>query len=437
MRKVSIAKAICATGLTAACVCGLVACQSQNSTDSSSSSTTYTGGVAATVDGVEIPEDTITEYIEAVREQQGLTDEDSWGEYLAQYSMTPSEIREEVIDSYVTRELIKKGADEKGITIDSSEVDSYVDSMKANYDDDAAWQDALTQAGMTEDEYRSEIELQLKAKELYATFVSDEEPSEEDMLSYAQMYATAYDGAKRSSHILFDADDEAAAQEVLDKINSGELDFVEAVKEYSTDTTSAEQDGDVGWDKTTSLDDDYQAALDELEKDQVSGLVITQFGIHIIKCTDVFEAPKTTGEDGSETVEITSTDQIPSDWLETIKESLQSATQSTNYQNWLEEEKESSDVVINDMPDGLPYAVDMSKYETEDSSDDTSDSSTTTDDEAVAEDGEELATEETGEVSSTENAVDEATEGSSESSSDSSASSQPSASTSEGSSSLN
>ena len=57
---------------------------------------------------------------------------------------------------------------------------------------------------MTEDEYRSEIELQLKNRGLLESFASDEEPSEEDLLQYAQMYATTYDGAKRSSHILFD-----------------------------------------------------------------------------------------------------------------------------------------------------------------------------------------------------------------------------------------
>ena len=88
---------------------------------------------------------------------------------------------------------------------------------------------------MTEDSYRAEIEQKLKENKLYASFASDEDPSDADMLQYAQMYATAYDGSKRSSHILFNSDDEATAQEVLDKLNSGELDFVDAVKEYSQD----------------------------------------------------------------------------------------------------------------------------------------------------------------------------------------------------------
>ena len=364
MKKSHIMKAVCAVGLSAACVWSLAACTSGDQASGDS------GAVAATVGDVPISEDTVTKYIESIRSQMGVTDEDSWGNWLAQNGYTPESVREEVVNSYVQRELIKKGADERGITVDSTEVDGYVDQMKQNYDTDEKWQEALTQAGMTEDEYRSEIELQLKNRGLLESFASDEEPSEEDLLQYAQMYATTYDGAKRSSHILFDSGDEATAQEVLDKLNAGELDFAEAAKEYSKDG-SASDGGDVGWDKTSSFVEEYQTALDGLEKDQMSGLVTSTYGIHIIKCTDVFTAPE----------EVTSLDQIPSDWVDSIKSSLKSQKQNEAYQQWLEEYKESSDVVINPMPEGLPYAVDMSKYQTsddaaaEDGSDEGSDAS--------------------------------------------------------------
>ena len=364
MKKSHIMKAVCAVGLSAACVWSLAACTSGDQASGDS------GAVAATVGDVPISEDTVTKYIESIRSQMGVTDEDSWGNWLAQNGYTPESVREEVVNSYVQRELIKKGADERGITVDSTEVDGYVDQMKQNYDTDEKWQEALTQAGMTEDEYRSEIELQLKNRGLLESFASDEEPSEEDLLQYAQMYATTYDGAKRSSHILFDSGDEATAREVLDKLNAGELDFAEAAKEYSKDG-SASDGGDVGWDKTSSFVEEYQTALDGLEKDQMSGLVTSTYGIHIIKCTDVFTAPE----------ELTSLDQIPSDWVDSIKSSLKSQKQNEAYQQWLEEYKESSDVVINPMPEGLPYAVDMSKYQTsddaaaEDGSDEGSDAS--------------------------------------------------------------
>ncbi|WP_080801027.1 peptidylprolyl isomerase [Arabiibacter massiliensis] len=348
MNKSHIMKAVCSVGLSAACVWGLAACTSGSEASGES------GAVAATVDGVAIPEDEVTSYIENLRGQMGVTDADSWGNWLAQNSYTPESVREEIVNSFVQRELIRTGADERGITVDAAEVDGYVNQMKQNYDSDEKWQAALEQAGMTEDEYRSEIELQVKAKKLQESFASDEEPAESDLLQYAQMYATTYDGAKRSSHILFDSADEATAQEVLDKLNAGELDFAAAAKEYSKDTGTAENGGDVGWDKTSSLVTEYTDGLAPLEKDQMSGLVTSSYGIHIIKCTDVFTAPE----------EVTSLDQIPSEWTESIKSALKSQKQSEAYQQWLEEYKEGADVVINPMPEGLSYAVDMSKYQT-------------------------------------------------------------------------
>ena len=44
--------------------------------------------------------------------------------------------------------------------------------------------------------------------------------------------------------------------------------------------------------------------------------------------------------------------------------------QQEAYQAWFDEFKEGADIVINDMPAGLPYAVDMSQYQTEDESSD-------------------------------------------------------------------
>lgn len=362
MNKLHIMRTVCAVGVSAACAWGLAGC---SGTGAASGDSNGSDSVAATVDGVEISESDVTAYVESLRSSYSLTDEESWGKSLAQQGLSVAEFREQVIDAFVTREIIRSHAADRGITVESSEVDSYIQQTKSNYDDDEKWQAALQQAGMTEDDYRKEIELQLMDKYLQESFATDDALSESDQLQYAQMYASAYDGAKRSSHILFSSEDEATAQDVLNRINAGELDFAEAAKEYSQDTGSAENGGDVGWDKTSSFVEEYQTALDSLAKDQVSGLVTSTYGLHIIKCTDVYNAPKTTGEDGAETVEITSIDQIPSEWLDKINESLKSQKQTEAYQQWLEEQREASNVQINEMPDGLPYYVDVTKYQTE------------------------------------------------------------------------
>lgn len=320
--------------------------------------------VAATVNGVEIQEDEVTSYIETIRETYQYTDEDSWGTYLASCQLTPDQLRSEVIESFISRELVKQEAEAEGVTVDpnSDEVSASVDQMKTYYESDEAWNEALTAAGLTEEKYREEIATQLSSTKLQEKVTGDVEGSDEDALSYATMYASAYDGAKRSSHILFNAEDEALATEVLEKINSGELDFAEAAKEYSQDTSGAEG-GDVGWDKTSSFVEEYTSALNELDKDEVSGLVVSEFGIHIIKCTDVFVAPMEDDGSGTEVVKVTSMDQVPADWREAIDNSVREAAKSEAYQTWLQEKRDAADVVINEMPKGVSYNIDMTKYE--------------------------------------------------------------------------
>ena len=359
MKASTIAKAVCAVSLSALCVVSITAC-SGNSTSGSKG----VGGVAATVNGAEIQEEEVTASVESIRSQMSLTDEDAWGEWMVKYDYTPEKVREEVIDSLVTKQLIIQGAEEKGVTVSDDEVQSYVDQMKQNYASDDKWNEALQAVGMTEDQYKDNIKTSLLQQGLMKSFEGDD-PSDEDVLSYAQTYVSSFDGAKRSSHILFDADDEATAQSVLDQINAGTLDFAEAAKTYSKDS-SGQNGGDVGWDKLNSFVNEYTAGLADLSKGQVSGLVTSSYGIHIIKCTDEFHAP----------AELTSLDQLPSEFVDQFRSSLKSSNQSKAYQQWLSDAKENADIEIKDMPSGLPYDLDMSKYQSDDSSD-SSDSSST------------------------------------------------------------
>lgn len=369
MKASRFARFVCAVGVVSACAFGLAAC-ADNSNPSG-----LTGGTAATVNGVEIPEDTVTNYIQSFRASYGLDTEEAWGKWLASQSMTPETVREDVIDYYASQELIKQGAKENNAEVSSERIDEVISNMKAKYDSDEAWQQALTDAGTTEDAYRDSVELALTETSLKEAVGTAEDPTDEELLQYSAMY----DGARRSSHILFNTDDEATAQEVLDKINSGELDFVEAVKEYSQDSGSATNDGDIGWDKLSSLVTEYTDGLKELEKDEVSGLVQSEYGWHIIKCTDVFEVP----EGG-----LTSTDQVPSEILESVRTSLKTQKESTAFNEWFTTYKENADIVINDMPADVPYNIDMANYPAEDTSTDGTDNgSTDGNDNAGATDG--------------------------------------------------
>ncbi len=343
MKKISLAKSVVTVGLAAACAWSLAGC---------SGATGSGGGVAATVNGTEISEDEVTAMVDSVREQQSLSDEDSWGTWMAQYGYTPESVREEVLDGLINQEILLQKAGDRGVTVDDATVDENVESMKANYENDEKWQAALSSVGITEDQYRENIKLSLLYQGVIESFAEDAAPTDEQLLTAASTYATYYDGAKRSSHILFDASDTETAQQVLDQINAGTLDFATAAEQYSKDTGSAAKGGDVGWDKLSSFVTEYTNGLKELSEGQVSGLVTSSYGIHIIKCTQVFNAPD----------EITSIDQIPSEFVETIRSMVLQQNEQTAYSDWLSSCRDSSDVVINDMPSGLSYYVDMSKY---------------------------------------------------------------------------
>lgn len=376
LRKISV------VGVSAACCIALVGCGGTNYG--------YTGGVAATVNGAEIQEDTITKYIQDFRTSSDLTSDDDWGNWMKENSFDPATVRDQVIDYYVENELKKQACDEKGITVEQSQVDDEINNMKANYDSDDAWKQALSSAGLTEDQYRESVEAGSLDKALEDAVAGDAATADDSkVLDMLNTYYTMFNGAKKSSHILFASSDTEKAQEVLDQINAGTLDFAEAAKQYSTDTASAADGGNVGWDAINSFVTDYTDALDGLSVGQVSGLVTSDYGIHIIKCTDEFTC------DGK----ATSLSAYPQEFVDYISNIVKDQNKSTAYSDWFKDYKAQADIQNNDMPENVPYNLDMTKYDNGDSSSDNSDGST-------------------GGASADTNADASATEGSSESSSE-------------------
>lgn len=308
----------------------------------------FTGGVAATVNGVDIPEDEVTAYIQNYRAANGLDTDEAWADWLEARGMTAEDVRDQGIDYYANIELIKQAAEENNITVDQAVVDQQVSQMKSRYADDAAWNNALASAGLTEEAYRENLELAIMQEELAKAVVPEaDEVSDEDIMGYAGMYAQGYDGMKRSSHILFSADDADTARSVLEQIKNGSLSFEDAVAQYSTDTASAANGGDVGWDRLNSFVTEYTDGLNDLAVGEVSDLVTSDFGIHIIKCTDEFVAPDN----------VTAVDQLPAEVTDQIRATIVQQKQSLAFQSWLSEREESAEIVKNDPPNGLPYFV--------------------------------------------------------------------------------
>ena len=130
-----------------------------------------------------------------------------------------------------------------------------------------------------------------------ADLAKDINVTDEEVAKYYQENAASFteEAQRRISHILIefnDGNDEAAktqAQTVLTRLEQGE-DFAVLAKEVSNDTFSGENGGDLEWLEPGVMEESFdEAALALLNVGDISQLVKTSFGYHVLKLTDYKE----------------------------------------------------------------------------------------------------------------------------------------------------
>lgn len=99
----------------------------------------------------------------------------------------------------------------------------------------------------------------------------------------------------RSSHILIEFRPEATAEqkkaardranEIMGEVKKSKRPFEELVGLYTDDVLSKRTGGDVGWQSKLMLAPSYYEAISKMKVGDVSGLIETEYGYHIIKVT--------------------------------------------------------------------------------------------------------------------------------------------------------
>ena len=122
--------------------------------------------------------------------------------------------------------------------------------------------------GLTEAEYRDVVEVTLLRGKM-EEYVGQQVPTSEPQI--------------RVRHILLDTEEEAQA--VLQRLEDGE-DFAALATEVSTDTLSAELGGDLGWIPKGEMDTAFDEVAFNLPVGEISDVVETPSGFHIILVED-------------------------------------------------------------------------------------------------------------------------------------------------------
>src|SRR5919198_2790047 len=109
--------------------------------------------------------------------------------------------------------------------------------------------------------------------------------TDEQVRAYYDQNPTLYSTTQiQASHIL--VKDEATAREILAEVKAHPEKFADLAREKSTDTTSAKKGGDLGIFGQGRMVPEFERAAFALKPGEISDVVKTQYGYHIIAVTD-------------------------------------------------------------------------------------------------------------------------------------------------------
>lgn len=198
----------------------------------------------------------MTKQIMSMRTSYGYTKDKDWAQYLVDNDLTPKKYRKQLIDSYTQQILLQQAQKENGVTVSDEEVEKAWKDACKSAGGAKAFKKTLKTYGYTEDTYKDSLKENLAQQKLKDAVAPTSKPKDSEIVDYINENLSNYNDARRSSNILIkvdsDASDEdkaaakAKAQECLDKINSGELSFEDAVKQYSDDTGLQGEEGRCG-----------------------------------------------------------------------------------------------------------------------------------------------------------------------------------------------
>lgn len=189
------------------------------------------------------------------------------------------EAMKERVGEQVLQQLVIEKVLSKDYKVTDKELDKQLEEIKAEVG--PQFPALLMQYGYKDEEdFRENLKLSLLQEKAAK---KDVKITEKELKEY---YETKQPDVK-ARHILVGPEDEAKAKEVKEKLNKGE-DFAALAKEYSIDTVSAEQGGDLGFISmdAPNLDEQFKEAAFALNVDEISEPIETQFGWHIIQVTE-------------------------------------------------------------------------------------------------------------------------------------------------------
>ena len=206
------------------------------------------------------------------------------------------EVLRKILDRLVEEKLIDQEVKKSGLKVSAKEMDGTIEEIKRRNNNmtQENFEQALAKEGLNLETFRKQLEKQLlRTRLINLSLKIEPKVGEKELKDFYQKNIDRYRGVEtyRPGHILFYVPKETAPEEVqeirkkcqkvLEKIKKGE-DFGEMAILYSEDA-SAKDRGDLGNFKRGELLPAFEKEALRLKIGEISGIVRTEFGFHIIR----------------------------------------------------------------------------------------------------------------------------------------------------------
>jgi peptidyl-prolyl cis-trans isomerase C len=207
------------------------------------------------------------------------------------------EIMRGALDQLVVYTLLSQESKSRQIKIDEAEINQKMQQLRSQFPTQEAFDKALKDRGMTLDGLRQDTRADLSVTKLMdAELANQAAASDQECKDFYQKNPDRFAQPEtvRASHILIRVDEKADAaakkkgraeiDAVLKQARAG-ADFAKLAQQHSQDGSAA-QGGDLSYFPRGQMVPAFEQAAFSLKPGQISKVVETQFGYHIIKVTD-------------------------------------------------------------------------------------------------------------------------------------------------------
>lgn len=263
--------------------------------------------VVATVNGITITRQDFDREMETAKKYFAHEGHD------AKDKAQEQERRQAVLDKLVNGAILYDASVKEGIKVDPAAVDAEFNAYKARFHAEKEFQDALAKLSFDEAGIKEKIGQSLAIEQfINEKFVGKAKVAEQEIKDYYDNNVSAFASPEqvRASHILItvkpDADEatKKEAHKKLERIRKKIIaggDFAAFAKKNSECPSSA-KGGDLGYFSRGQMVKPFENTVFAMMPGDVSDIVETQFGYHLIKLTDKKHASTVSYDDAKERI---------------------------------------------------------------------------------------------------------------------------------------